>query len=161
VVAGRIKEADSMVGKLARRPDDYKIVQDLNDISGVRATAKSIGEVKEVMDYIKEHYDIIQEKNNIDEDRGGYRSYHAVIMKDGVKHEFQLRTENQDKWADYAHDNFYKPATTKQADFFNRHRERINDYTLDMSNYFYEQDMGRNIKKPDCPPMIMMVVDCL
>jgi ppGpp synthetase/RelA/SpoT-type nucleotidyltranferase len=161
VVAGRIKEADSMVGKLARRPDDYKIVSDLNDVSGIRATAKNIGEIQQVVDYVKEHYDIIQEKDNINEDRGGYRSYHAVVMKDGVKHEFQLRTENQDKWANYAHDNFYKPATRQQADFFSRHKSRINDYTLEMSNYFYAKDMGRNIKEPDCPPVIRLVVDCL
>jgi len=150
-----------MVGKLARKPEHFKDVSDINDISGVRATAKNISDVKNTMDFIRNNYNIIKEKDNIDQDRGGYRSYHAIVEKDGIRSEIQVRTENEDKWANYAHDNFYKPATRQKADFFNRHKERINDYTLEMSDYFYKKDMGKNIKKPDCPPMITVVVGCL
>lgn len=160
-ISGRIKEANSMVGKLARQPDSYKDVADLNDISGVRATADTIVDVQDTMDFVRENYNVIEEKNNIDESRGGYRSYHAIIEKDGVKSEIQIRTKNQDIWANYTHDNFYKPATEQQTMFFDRNRERINDYTLGMSDYFYGKDMGKDIKKPDCPPKISVVVGCL
>lgn len=160
-ISGRIKESDSMVGKLARQPENFKDVSDLHDISGVRATAHTIKDVQDTMDFVRNNYNVVEEKNNIDQDRGGYRSYHAIIEKDGIKSEIQVRTDNQDKWANYTHDNFYKPANAQQADFFDRHKERINDYTLDMSNYFYKKDMGKNIKKPDCPPMITVVVGCL
>lgn len=160
-ISGRIKEADSMVGKLARQPENFKDVEDLHDISGVRATAETITDVQNTMDFVRNNYNIIEEKNNIDESRGGYRSYHAIVEKDGIKHEIQIRTENQDKWANYTHDNFYKPANKQQYVFFNRNRDRINEYTLNMSEYFYRKDMGKNVKKPDCPPKISVVVGCL
>jgi len=160
-ISGRIKESESMVGKLARQPENFKTVDDLHDISGVRATADTIRDVQNTMDYVRNNYNVLEEKNNIDEDRDGYRSYHAIIEKDGIKHEIQIRTKNQDKWANYAHDNFYKPATKQQSVFIERNKDIINEYTKSMSDYFYNMDMGKNSKKPDCPQKISIVVGCL
>lgn len=161
-VKGRVKEADSMVGKVARQPEKYKDVGELNDVSGVRATAKDIRGVQDTIDYVRNTYDVISEKNNIDEDRGGYRSYHAIVKKNGVMSEIQIRTERQDTWANWTHDNFYKPSNQSKMDFLNSNIAEINKYSLGMSDYFYKKDTGDvKASKPECPPSISQVVGCL
>ena len=79
VISGRVKEIDSMVGKLARKPELYATVNDLNDVSGVRVMADDLTGVFKSLEYIKDNYNVVEEKNNIDVDRDGYRSYHAII----------------------------------------------------------------------------------
>jgi len=74
VISGRVKEIDSMVGKLARKPELYATVGDLNDVSGVRVMADDLDDVFKSLKYIKDNYNVVEEKNNIDIDRDGYRS---------------------------------------------------------------------------------------
>ena len=107
IVSGRVKAIDSMVGKLARKPELYATVSDLNDVSGVRVMAENIDGVFNSLQYIKDNYKVIEEKNNIDVDRDGYRSYHAIIDDNGIKSEIQIRTKSQDIWANYVHDRIY------------------------------------------------------
>lgn len=157
-VTGRIKETESMVGKIGRKSDHYKDVSDLRDISGVRAMAKDINGVNDTISHIREHYNIVEEENNIDQDKGGYRSYHVTVVDDaGIYTEIQVRTENQDTWANWCHDRFYKPASPKMAQFINSYKELITNYSLGMSNYYYEKDMGLNPSKPECPPEIEQI----
>jgi len=69
-------------------------------------------EVGEVTSYVRKNYDVIDEDNYIQKSKGGYRSMHFTVQdKNGLKSEIQVRTPNQDKWANWAHDNFYKPLT--------------------------------------------------
>jgi ppGpp synthetase/RelA/SpoT-type nucleotidyltranferase len=160
IITGRIKESNSVLHKLGVSKE-MSDVNDLYDISGVRAMAKDIGGVQEAMDYVRNNYDVISEKNNIDQDRHGYRSYHAIVMKDGIKHEIQIRTVNQETWANWTHDNFYKPATKRLMKFYNTNKEVITSYSVGMSKYFYELDLGLKPTKPDCPPVILQVIGCL
>lgn len=154
-ISGRIKEAESMVGKLGRKPEEYGDVDDLYDVSGVRAMAKDLNGVNDVVNHIKQNYTVIQEEDNINVDKGGYRSYHVIVQDEhGVKSEIQVRTENQDVWANWCHDRFYKPATPKMQEFINSYKELITNYSLGMSNYYYEKDLGLNPVKPECPPEI-------
>ena len=55
IVSGRVKAIDSMVGKLARKPELYATVNDLNDVSGVRVMAENIDGVFNSLQYIKDN----------------------------------------------------------------------------------------------------------
>lgn len=161
-VFGRVKEVESMIGKLGRKPDEYKDVSDLNDVSGVRVMTKNINDVSKTISYIRSKYNVIQEENNIDHDRGGYRSYHVTVQDEhGVKSEIQIRTENQNAWANWCHDNFYKPKNQKLRQFYNEHKEVITNYSLGMSDYYYKKDIGIDTPRPVCPPEIEQVVGCM
>ena len=160
-ISGRVKEVESMVGKLARKPELYKDVEDLNDISGVRVMADNLGDVFKSINFIKDNYEIIEEKNNIDVDRDGYRSYHFIINDGGVKSEIQVRTINQNIWANYVHDTIYKPKNRKLQNYVKNNADLIQSYILGMSNYYYEKDNGNQTKRPDCPEEIQIELGCM
>ncbi len=161
-VTGRIKEIESMIGKIGRKPEEYRDVSELYDVSGVRAMAKDLNGVQATVNYIKENYDIITEKDNIDQDRNGYRSYHVIVKdKSGIKSEIQVRTANQDTWANWYHNTFYKPDNKEIQDFYNTNKGAIDMYSGTMSQYFYELDSGLHPLRPDCPPAIEEEVGCM
>jgi ppGpp synthetase/RelA/SpoT-type nucleotidyltranferase len=161
IVSGRVKAIDSMVGKLARKPELYATVNDLNDVSGVRVMAENIDGVFNSLQYIKDNYRVIEEKNNIDVDRDGYRSYHAIIDDNGVKSEIQIRTKSQDIWANYVHDRIYKPKNNKLRKYVNNNKEAITGYIMQMSEYFHNKDSGINEPRPECPQEIQNELGCM
>lgn len=162
VVSGRVKEIDSMVGKLARQPENFKTVGDLHDISGVRIMADNLDGVFTSLEFVKNNYNVVEEKNNIDVDRDGYRSYHAIIDDgSGILSEIQIRTKSQDKWANYVHNTIYKPKNKKLKNYVNKNKEMITSYVLDMSEYFHNIDKGMDDKRPDCPEDIEIVMGCM
>jgi len=160
-VTGRVKTTYSMLEKLARKPDLYKDVSDLQDVSGIRSLCKDLNEVNNVVDYVKENYDVISEENYIKEPNGGYRSIHLeVIDKQGTSSEIQIRTPNQQKWADWAHDNFYKPLTNELKEYLAENMNAITEYSYKMSDYFYDLDSGKKTNPPECPPELV-VIGCI
>jgi|LWDU01.1.fsa_nt_gi ppGpp synthetase/RelA/SpoT-type nucleotidyltranferase len=162
VISGRVKEIDSMVGKLARKPELYATVGDLNDVSGVRVMADDLDGVFKSLKYIKDNYNVVEEKNNIDIDRDGYRSYHAIIDDgSGVLSEIQIRTKNEDTWANYVHDRIYKPANNKLKNYVSKNKDMVNNYVLGMSEYFHNIDRGDTDKRPDCPEKIEIIMGCM
>jgi|TARA_R110000850_G_scaffold135740_1_gene256876 ppGpp synthetase/RelA/SpoT-type nucleotidyltranferase len=162
VVSGRVKGIDSMIGKLARKPELYATVSDLNDVSGVRVMAENLNDVFKSLDYIKDNYNVVEEKNNIDVDRDGYRSYHAIIDDgSGVLSEIQIRTKNEDVWANYVHDRIYKPSNKKLKNYVSKNKEMVTNYILGMSEYFHNVDRGDVSEKPDCPEKIEVMMGCM
>ena len=162
IVSGRVKAIDSMVGKLARKPELYTTVSDLNDVSGVRVMADDLDGVFKSLKYIKDNYNVVEEKNNIDIDRDGYRSYHAIIDDgSGILSEVQIRTKNEDTWANYVHDRIYKPTNKKLKNYVDKNKEMITNYVLGMSEHFHNLDMGMVEDKPDCPEKIEVVMGCM
>ena len=162
VISGRVKEIDSMVGKLARKPELYATVGDLNDVSGVRVMADDLTGVFKSLEYIKDNYNVVEEKNNIDVDRDGYRSYHAIIDDgSGILSEIQIRTKNENTWANYVHDRIYKPTDKKLKKYVDKNKEMVTNYVLDMSEYFHNLDMGMFDERPDCPEKIEVVMGCM
>tara|TARA_R110001599_G_scaffold6599_1_gene32393 strand:- start:1782 stop:3125 length:1344 start_codon:yes stop_codon:yes gene_type:complete len=161
-ISGRVKAIDSMVGKLARKPELYATVGDLNDVSGVRVMTSDLDGVFKSLKYIKDNYDVVEEKNNIDVDRDGYRSYHAIIDDgSGVLSEIQIRTESQDVWANYVHDRIYKPKNNKLKNYVNHNKEAITGYIMQMSEYFHNKDKGIEEIKPECPQEIEVELGCM
>jgi ppGpp synthetase/RelA/SpoT-type nucleotidyltranferase len=143
-VMHRTKDTFSSIEKLARKPDRYNTVDDLNDRTGVRVISKDIREVKEAISYIEKNYEIIDEKNYLDNGHptgSGYRSYHCIIKdkETGFEAEIQVRTENEDVWANVFHD-LYKPHEAKMRRALDTNPEGVKKYANDYSNYLYNID---------------------
>jgi putative GTP pyrophosphokinase len=161
-ITGRVKKPYSAIEKVGRKPK-YKDISDLQDSVGVRAMYKDITSVKEAMKIIKANYIVVDEDDYITKPKDdGYRSYHAIIKdkETGVESELQLRTENENTYADWAH-HIYKPETTKMRAFVKENQDLVTDYQLRMSDYIYDLDLGKKVKKPECPPKIKEIDLCL
>ena len=157
-ITGRVKTTYRMLEKLARKPNQYKDVSDLQDVSGARVLCKTLEEVNKNVDYIKEKYAVINEENYIKDSKGGYRSIHLTIQDDkGTDTEIQVRTPNQQKWADWAHDIFYAPLTDEMKEYLKENLNTITDYASKMSDYYYKLDSGKDAKIPKCPPQIIQI----
>jgi ppGpp synthetase/RelA/SpoT-type nucleotidyltranferase len=159
-ISGRVKTVHNMVEKVGRKPKDYPDVEKLEDVSGLRIVVKDgIKIVRDTIKQIKDSgkFDIKSEDNYIDNPKGGYRSYHFTLKdkKTGMISELQIRTKNQDIWANYVHDRIYKmPHTVMQR--LGPRLNQVHEYVSDLAQYLYELDSGNvNVKKPDCPEKIM------
>jgi ppGpp synthetase/RelA/SpoT-type nucleotidyltranferase len=131
-------------------------------VSGVRVMADDLDGVFKSLKYIKDNYNVVEEKNNIDIDRDGYRSYHAIIDDgSGILSEVQIRTKNEDTWANYVHDRIYKPTNKKLKNYVDKNKEMITNYVLGMSEYFHNLDMGMVEERPDCPEKIEVIMGCM
>lgn len=159
-IEGRAKEPKSMVDKLGRKRE-YGDVNDLNDLIGGRLICNNINEVNYIVSRLKEDYQITDEEDRITQDNGGYRSYHMTLLIDGFPSEIQVRTQNQHKWANYCHDNFYKPMNEEMRNFIKVNKDTINNYITDMSDYYYKLDTGYDMQRPDCPEIVAQKVGCL
>jgi len=119
-------------------------------------------EVGSVANYIRENFDVADEENYIQKSNGGYRSMHFQIRdKDGLLSEIQVRTPNQDKWANWSHDNFYKPLDEGMKAFIESHYAEIETYAERMSDYYYRKDNGEEADTPECPQEITVVLGCM
>jgi putative GTP pyrophosphokinase len=99
VVAQRLKRMDRILLKLERMPKTN--VVRLEDIGGCRAVLASPAEVNGVLRRIRRRWDVVRERDYRTVPRSsGYRAYHAVVDRDGRRIEVQLRTRNQQYWAD-------------------------------------------------------------
>jgi len=161
-VTGRVKTTYSMLEKTARKSDEYPDVSDVQDVSALRTLCKDLKEIGEVSKYIRDNYDIVSEENYIQKSKGGYRSIHVNVKdKNGLVSEIQIRTPNQEVWANWVHDNFYKPLDDDLKAFIEVHYAEIEEYSQKMSDYYYKKDEGKEAEIPECPPQIVQVLGCL
>jgi ppGpp synthetase/RelA/SpoT-type nucleotidyltranferase len=167
-VYGRIKARNKMLDKMGRK-SKYKDVTDMGDVSGFRSIVENIDQVYEAMDLMRAAHNsgqinILNTDNKIETPLAGYRAIHYdIVNADGTMSEFQLKTPNQAKWADHFHDSLYK--YDKNTEIGRQTEENLPDlvdYSLQMSEYFYEQDLGNtNVEKPQCPQVVMRIIGCL
>lgn len=161
-IKGRVKELESAVGKVARKPK-YGTAKGLQDVTGTRVITDSIDKVIDTVNKIKKKYEIVDEDDYISEAKDGYRSHHLIARdENGLEFEIQVRTENQNKWADWAHD-IYKPVNEAQEQVIKDHAEEIDKYRLLSSAYFYSQDNPKveKVDKPKCPEVVKNSFGCL
>ena len=82
---------------------------------------------------------------------------------DGTVSEIQVKTANQDKWALHFHDKLYKseslPAPQRAVILANM--AELKKYGQEMSDYYYQTDLGNTVPMPVCPPMVSQVLGCL
>jgi len=124
-VKSRIKSPDSIASKLEKKnlPVSFDaMINNLNDIAGVRVICPYISDIYTVRDMLLKQPDIkfISESDYIKEPKqSGYRSLHVVIeipvylskTEHNVRVEIQLRTIAMDFWASLEHELRYKNTT--------------------------------------------------
>lgn len=160
-VSGRTKAVESAMAKLTRKPDLYPTADQLTDCTGARVTVGSIDEVKANVQKVKDRYEVVREEDYISSPKGDYRSHHLIIRDDdGLLKEVQIRTENQDSWANWFHD-IYKPRNAEQKQWVTQYGDTLNSYASEMSEYFFAVDQGEQIAKPDCPEPVQVTFGCL
>ena len=159
-VYGRMKEKDSIIGKLKRKPDLYKKVSDLRDISGIRVESDSVKKVYADVEKLKKTKNVVNIKDYVANPQNGvYRSVH-VIIQDGDKFsEVQVRTSNMTKLADYTHDRVYK-APVDKLDVIKKFQSHIDKYLADLSSYFDKLDNGLRGVIPACLEVIKKSIGC-
>jgi len=161
-VTARVKTTYSMLEKTARKPDEYPDVADVADVSALRTMCKDLKEIGDVSSYIRDNFDVVEEENYIQKSKGGYRSIHMQIRdEDGLLSEIQIRTPNEEKWANWSHDNFYKPLDDDLKLFIESHYTDIETYAERMSDYYYKKDNGEEAEIPECPSEITVVLGCM
>lgn len=168
-VKARLKEQESVLGKLIRKPKLYKRPNDLQDVTGTRIIHDTVDQVKKtvenlVRDAVSQGMKVEENDDLISNPQGPakYRSIHMTIVdKDGLAKEVQIRTRNQDKFGDWAHDT-YKPTKASQKKAIAKAGTEINRYAARMSDHFYAKDTGKKVGKlPPCPPVVRINFGCL
>jgi len=161
-VTARVKTTYSMLEKTARKPDEYPDVADVADVSALRTMCKDLKEIGDVSSYIRDNFDVVEEENYIQKSKGGYRSIHMQIRdENGLLSEIQIRTPNEEKWANWSHDNFYKPLTDDLKLFVESHYATVEEYAERMSDYYYKKDNGEEAEIPLCPPELTEKMGCM
>ncbi|MBS2968794.1 GTP pyrophosphokinase family protein [Metabacillus sp. KIGAM252] len=121
-VKARIKQPDSILGKLKRKGIDPSLknaADHLQDVAGIRIVCSFVKDIYLVAEQIEERTDlaILEKKDYIQTPKpNGYQSMHfiaevPVTLRSGVKKvkvEIQLRTLAMDFWASLEHKIFYK-----------------------------------------------------
>lgn len=118
-VSHRIKNVDSLMGKLRQKSGKYKSLYDITDIFGVRIICFFSDTVDKIAEKIEEVFDVdvdnsIDKRVSLQATQFGYLSLHYVCSLKGddavsnIGFEIQLRTVLQHAWAEIEHDLGYK-----------------------------------------------------
>lgn len=121
----RVKEKDSLIGKIDQKKDKYSELNQITDLVGIRIITYFDDEVDRISSIIEKEFEIDKEnsvdKRIIEADRFGYKSLHYVVsltkerlnftetkIYSGLKAEIQIRSILQHAWAEIEHDIGYK-----------------------------------------------------
>ncbi|MCM8736842.1 hypothetical protein M5E06_22215 [Azospirillum sp. A1-3] len=125
-VEARVKERDSLSGKIARKHFKYTDISEITDIVGFRIITHFNHEVSKVSSLIESNFEIdrensIDKSSTLEPDRFGYVSIHLVSKISqsraelfeyknisDIKFEIQIRSILQHAWAEIEHDLGYK-----------------------------------------------------
>ena len=122
-VEHRVKEENSLAGKLERKGDGYNTIEDITDILGCRVVCFLSDEIDMIGQRVEESFVIDRENSSdkralIKEDAFGYLSLHYICSLPfgdkwpdeicGKKFEIQIRTILQHAWSAINHDIGYK-----------------------------------------------------
>lgn len=98
-IAQRLKRLARIIDKLSRFPR-MRLTQ-MQDVGGCRAILPNQDAVYGVVRGIRKNWDIITIDDYFQTPKEtGYRAVHAIVRKDGLPIEVQLRTFGQQDWAD-------------------------------------------------------------
>ena len=117
----RVKSEESLAGKLERKGDKYRSLEEITDLVGVRIITFYTDDVDKVAAIVKQHFKV-DWANSIDKRKAheltsfGYNSLHYIcyLKDDGplasMPFEIQMRTALQHVWSAIEHDIGYKGA---------------------------------------------------
>lgn len=100
-VSQRLKRFGTMVDKLRRHPT--MSLTTMEDIGGLRAILPDQADAYRAFRRLKRRWEWTRERDYVTEPKDdGYRALHLIVWKRGWPVEIQLRTPNQDQWAQSA-----------------------------------------------------------
>jgi ppGpp synthetase/RelA/SpoT-type nucleotidyltranferase len=125
-ISSRVKSESSLLGKITKPDKNYKDLNEITDLVGVRITTYFSDHVDLISEIISREFKV-DDENSIDKrkalspDRFGYMSLHLVVEHSdertklpeyenfkGLRFEVQIRTILQHAWAEIEHDIGYK-----------------------------------------------------
>lgn len=122
-VAHRVKEVESLKGKLLRKQGKYNSLSQITDLCGVRIICYFVDTVEQIAKELERVFDVdyensIDKSANLQATQFGYLSIHYIcsLKKEeqypqeltDVRFEIQMRTVLQHAWAEIEHDLGYK-----------------------------------------------------
>lgn len=123
-ISSRVKTSTSIEEKVYRKNIcQFDLFEKFDDIAGVRCTCEFLGDVYDVLEYIKQNplINILLIEDKIaDPPKSGYRGIHIIATTDvyfqgslyeDIKVEIQLRTAFQNAWSMKTHQLTYKRET--------------------------------------------------
>jgi len=122
----------------------------------VRITVDDMDALKTATQLVRRNLRIVDEDDYSDghPSGSGYRAVHYTIDVDGQSVELLIRTQNQTRWADWAHDVIQNPSL--------RNDPAVLNYARRLGDHFHAKDSGKyHIPKPDCPPAVQQAQLCL
>ena len=129
-ITSRLKDKDSLKGKIDRKDGKYESISDITDIVGIRIITYFSKDVDRIAEIIESEFDVdrdnsIDKRESLEPDRFGYCSVHYVVKMSqqrlklrecaafkGLKCEIQIRSILQHAWAEIEHDIGYKSEIT-------------------------------------------------
>ncbi len=97
-VTHRLKRFETTVQKLRRQRTRLSSIE---DIAGCRVVLPTWREQHELLDSLRDELEVVRERDYQLEPRHGYRALHAVVRVREQPVEIQLRTELEDRWANF------------------------------------------------------------
>lgn len=158
----RVKKRYNMLEKLNRKPDKYKTLEDLTDVGGARLQFDSMWDAQASLPYVEALFDIVPDSKEdyTTSPNGGYRAVHYLVRNpDGTTSELQVRTKNQTKFGDWAHD-FYKTPTEEMSGWVEPNRQQLTQYMEELGDYYYYLDVGMVAEPIPCPPLLIEHARC-
>lgn len=125
-ITSRTKERASLQTKLQREDSNYKSLEDVTDMTGVRVTTYFHDDVDRIAETLAKEFEILPEYSDdkrkaLDADQFGYLSLHYVVRLSPARRvlpeyrrfeklrcEIQIRSILQHAWAEIEHDLGYK-----------------------------------------------------
>ena len=129
-ITSRLKDKDSLKGKIDRKDGKYENISNITDIVGIRIITYFSEDVDRIAEIIESEFDVdkensIDKRESLEPDRFGYCSVHYVVKMShqrlklrecaafkGLKCEIQIRSILQHAWAEIEHDIGYKSEIT-------------------------------------------------
>lgn len=161
----RVKTRFKTLEKMGRKRK-YDDPSKMGDISGYMVIAPSLKDIKATQDKSHIQMDIDPERTEDfnEAPKDGYRAVHEeIILPDGTRAEIQYKTPNQKKWAEFAHDNTYKPdKNTETGRIILDNMTLFQEYNQAQSEYFHQIDLGNTAAiAPPCPDLVRSTIGCL
>ena len=170
----RVKEEQSLEGKLELKGEKYKSLDDITDILGARVICFFSDDVEKVAAIIESLFDIdwansVNKRNELSPEAFGYLSLHYICklhadskypddMKN-KKFEIQIRSTLQHTWAEISHDLGYKSETEQRllelaATTDRRSRaawsKRLGDFYVESARRYYLPSHEPTLRKALC-----------